>query len=150
MFIEMAKPGAEVVVDFYAVNGWWTKLHAKYIFRPFTKNMTHEKLLKLIEKNVDWMIKAQQFFNKIKLGKIVNRFIPLCDISGTLPQGLSKAQLREMCVLDTFDMFSPRYDQPQKVSAIVKWFKENGMENVWGGAIHYDNYVSYVVKGIKK
>jgi ubiquinone/menaquinone biosynthesis C-methylase UbiE len=148
--LEMAKTGAEVVVDFYAVNGWWTKLHSKYIFRPFTKNMTHEKLLKLIEKNVDWMIKAQQFFTKIKLGKIVNRFIPLCDISGTLPKGLSKAQLREMCILDTFDMFSPQYDQPQKVSTVVKWFKENSMENVWGGPIHYDNYTAYVVKGIKK
>ena len=148
--IEMAKPGAEVIVDFYAVNGWWTKVQAKYIFRPITKKWSNEKLLNKIEKNIDWMIAATTFFNKIGIGKFINRFIPICDIKGTLPQNLSKAELREWCVLDTFDMFSPQYDQPQKVSTVKNWFQQNGMEQVWGGTICFDNSTSYVVKGIKK
>ena len=148
--IEMAKPGAEVVVDFYGVNGWWTKLHAKYLYRPFTKKISHEKLLKLIDSNIDWMIKASRFFTKIGLGNIINRFIPICDIDGTLPASISHQQLRELCVLDTFDMFSPEYDSPQKIATVVNWFKQNGMEAVWGGKIKYDNCVASVVKGIKK
>ncbi len=148
--IEMAKPGAEVVVDFYCVNGWWTKLHAKYMFRPITKKWGNEKLLQKIEQNVDWMITATTFFNKIGIGKYVNRFIPICDIKGTLPQGLSKKELREWCVLDTFDMFSPEYDQPQKIATVKKWFKEFGMTDVWGDKIYFDNSVTYIVKGIKK
>ena len=60
--ISMAKPGAEVIVDFYCVNGWWTKVQAKYIFRPITKKWSNEKLLNKIEKNVDWMISATTFF----------------------------------------------------------------------------------------
>lgn len=148
--IAMAKPGAEVIVDFYCVNGWWTKLQAKYIFRPITKKWSNEKLLNTIEKNVDWMIAATTFFNKIGIGRFVNRFIPVCDIKGTMPKGLSKTELREWCILDTFDMFSPEYDQPQKVSTVKKWFEENGMEKVWGGEIRYDNCIAYVVKGIKK
>ena len=35
--ITMAKPGAEVIVDFYPIKGWWTKLQAKYSLRYFTK-----------------------------------------------------------------------------------------------------------------
>ena len=148
--LAMARPGAEVAVDFYCVNGWWTKVQAKYIFRPITKKWSNEKLLNKIEKNIDWMISATTFFNKIGIGRFVNRFIPICDIKGTLPQGLSKKELREWCILDTFDMFSPEYDQPQKISTVKKWFAENGMEQVWGGEVHYDNCVAYMVKGVKK
>jgi 2-polyprenyl-3-methyl-5-hydroxy-6-metoxy-1,4-benzoquinol methylase len=148
--IAMAKPGAEVIVDFYCVNGWWTKVQAKYILRPITKKWGNEKLFKKIENNIDWMIAITTFFNKIGVGKFINRFIPICDIKGTLPQGLGKQEIREWCILDTFDMFSPEYDQPQKVSTVKKWFQENGMHQVWGGNIYYDNCVAYVVKGIKQ
>lgn len=148
--IEMAKPGAEVIVDFYCVSGWWTKLHAKYMFRPITKKWSNEKLLKKIEKNVDWMIATTNFFNKIGIGRFVNRFIPICDIKGTMPEGLSKKELKEWCILDTFDMFSPQYDQPQTIATVKKWFEQNGMDKVWGGKVFYDNCVAYVVKGIKK
>jgi SAM-dependent methyltransferase len=147
--IEMAKPGAEVVVDFYPLTGWWTKLNAKYLLRPYSKKMSHEKLYKKIDKNIDWLIKSSRFFSKIGLGKIVNRFLPICDIDGTLPKGISYDQLRELCVLDTFDMYSPQYDQPQKIKEVVKWFKKYGMKEVWGGFITYDNCRAAVVKGIK-
>lgn len=148
--IEMVKPGGELVVDFYGVNGFWTKLQAKYLYRPFTKKMDNEKLYRLIEANVDWMIKTSFFFSKIGLGKIFNRFIPVCDIEGTLPKNIPYSQLRELCVLDTFDMFSPEYDCPQKVSTVRNWFKEYGMKDVWGGKVKYDNCVASVVRGIKK
>ncbi len=147
--IEMAKPGGEVIVDFYPLRGWWTKLHAKYLLRPWTKKMSHEKLYKKIERNIDWLIKTYRFFSKIGLGKVCNRFLPICDIDGTLPKGLSKEQLRELCVLDTFDMFSPQYDQPQKVSTVVDWFKKYGMKEVWGGYIQYNNGNAAVVRGIR-
>lgn len=148
--IEMVKPGGELVVDFYGINGWWTKLHAKYLYRPFTKKMNHQRLYQLIDKNIDWMIKTSRFFSKIGLGKIVNRFIPICDIDGTLPASLNYQQLRELCVLDTFDMFSPEYDQPQKISTVTKWFDQHGMSDVWGGKIYYENAMASVVKGRKK
>lgn len=148
--IDMAKPGAEVLVDFYGINGFWTKLHAKYLYRPISKRMAHGNLFKLIDNNIDWMIKASRFFSKIGLGKIVNRFIPICDIDGTLPATLSYQQLRELCVLDTFDMFSPQYDHPQKIETVVNWFNKYGMDQVKGEKIKYDNCMASVVKGIKK
>ena len=147
--VSMAKPGAEIVVDFYPITGWWTKLSAKYLLRPYSKKMSHEKLYKKIDNNIDWLIKTSRFFSRIGLGRVLNRFLPICDIEGTLPKGLPKDQLRELCVLDTFDMYSPQYDQPQKIKDVVKYFEEHGVKDVWGGFIHYDNCRAAVVKGKK-
>jgi SAM-dependent methyltransferase len=149
--IEKAKPGGELVVDIYPVYGWWTKVHAKYIFRPWTKKMNHEKLLARIDKNADKLIGAYNFFDKIGLGKIVNRFIPVCDIKGTLPRNLSKKELREWVVLDTFDMYSPEHDHPQRIETVKGWFEKHGMEVSFAGTIPYGgNFKAAVVKGIKK
>ena len=148
--IEMVKPGGQLIVDFYPIRGWWTKINAKYIFRPWTKKMSHEKLYKKIYSNIDRLIKYYRFFSKIGLGKIVNRFLPICDIDGTLPKDLPYEQLRELCVLDTFDMFSPQYDQPQKISTVVSWFNKYGMKDVFGGDVPYQNFYAAVVKGVKK
>ena len=147
--INMAKSGTEVIVDFYPVMGWWTKVNAKYILRPFTRKMSHEKLYKKIDRNIDWLMKTYRFFSKLGVGRWVNRFLPICDIDGTLPKGLSREQLRELCVLDTFDMFSPQYDQPQKINSVKRWFTKYGMKEVWGGFIHYENCKAAVVKGIR-
>ena len=147
--IEMIKPGGELVVDFYPVTGWWTRLQAKYLLRPWTKKMSHEKLYKKIDRNIDWLIKTNRFFSKLGVGRLFNRFVPICDIDGTLPQGLPYPQLRELCVLDTFDMFSPEYDQPQPISRVSDWFKKYGMTNVWGGFVKYQNCRAAVVKGTK-
>lgn len=146
--IDMAKPGGEVIVDFYPIKGWWTKLQAKYLLRRFTKKMDHEKLYKKIDNNIDWLIKTSKFFSKLKLNKL-NRFLPICDIEGTLPKNLPYHQLRALCVLDTFDMFSPEYDQPQKISTVINWFKKYNMKEVKGEEIIYNNGKASVVKGIK-
>jgi len=146
--IDMVKPGGELVVDFYPYKGWWTKLQAKYILRPFTKNMDNEKLYKKIDRNIDSLINTSKFFSRVGLNKL-NRFLPICDIEGTLPKNLSYAQLRDLCVLDTFDMFSPQFDQPQKINNIINYFKKYDMQNVWGGEIKYENYKAAVVKGYK-
>jgi SAM-dependent methyltransferase len=147
--LDMAKPGAEVVVDFYPINGWWTKIHAKYLLRPFSKKMNHQQLYEKINRNADRLISVYKFFSKIGLGKIVNRFLPVVDIDGTLPSGLPKEQLRELVVLDTFDMFSPQYDQPQRIKTVEGWFKKYGMTAVWGGYVQDGKFRAAVVKGIK-
>ena len=148
--INQLKPGGELVVDFYPINGWWTKISAKYIFRPYTKKMSHKKLLEIIEKNVGWMMKLYSFFNKMGVGRLVNRFLPLCDIEGTLPHNLSKKELQEWVILDTFDMFSPAHDHPQRISTVKKWFEEFGMWVSFSGVIKIgDNIKAAVVKGIK-
>lgn len=149
--IAKARPGAEVAVDFYPVTGWWTKVNAKYMLRPFTKKMSHEKLLSKIDRNANRLISLYNFFDRIGLGKIVNRFIPVVDIKGTLPHNLSKEELREWVVLDTFDVYSPQHDHPQRISTVKKWFEELGMNVTFAGFLTYGSGAKVaVVKGIKK
>jgi len=143
------KKGGELVVDFYTITGWWTKIHAKYIFRPWTKKMSHEKLLEKINRNADWLIKLYNFNYKIGLGKILNRFLPIPDIKATIPDNLSQQELRDWVVLDAFDMFSPEYDQPQTIKQVKKWIEEAGMEVSFADFVHYDNARAAVVKAIK-
>ena len=97
-------------------------------------------------------MKLYFFFDKIGIGKWVNRFLPICDIKGTMPADLTPQQLREWVILDTFDMFSPEHDRPEKVATVKKWFEELGMEVSFAGIINYgkENFTSAVVKGIKK
>jgi ubiquinone/menaquinone biosynthesis C-methylase UbiE len=149
--IAKAKIGGEVIVDFYPVKGWWTKIHAKYILRPITKKLSHARLLRLIERNVNWLIALSNFFDRIGAGKILNRFLPICDIKGTLPAGLSKKELREWVILDTFDMFSPEHDHPQPISTVKKWFEESGMQVTFADTITFgkEKFTASVVKGIK-
>lgn len=146
---EMVKEGGELVVDFYPIKGIWTKFHMKYFLRPITRKMEQKSLLRYIEKNIDWMIFVTNFFNKIGMGKILNRFIPICDIKNTFPEHLSKKEIREWAILDTFDMFSPAYDFPQKIKTVVQWFEECGLKNVFSGYISYGTNQVAVVKGVK-
>ena len=148
--IAMVKKGGEIAVDFYPIRGFYTKIHAKYLLRPFTRNMDNARLMKLIRRNVGWMTSLTRTFNKIGIGKITNRFIPICDIEGTIPKNLSKEQQKEWIILDTFDMFSPKYDDPQKISTVARWFEEFGLKDIQAGFINYaDGFEAAVVKGVK-
>jgi SAM-dependent methyltransferase len=148
--IRMVKPGGELIVDFYPVKGWYTRIHAKYLLRPLTRKMDHRKLLGLIEKHASKLIRAYRFFDRLGVGLIVNRFLPICDIRRTLPANLSEAELREWVILDTFDMFSPQYDQPQRLETVARWLTEAGMRAVTPSIVRYgDGNEIYTVKGIR-
>ena len=132
--VAMAKPGGEIVVDFYCIRGFWTKLHAKYLLRPITKRMSHERLLRLIDRNADWLIGLSKGLRKARLN-VLNRFLPICDIQGTLPPNLSAQQLREWVVLDTFDMLSPEFDNPQRISTVERMFSDAGAKVTFAGHV---------------
>ena len=145
------KPGGELVVDFYPYHGFWTKINAKYLLRTLLSGMNHEKLLNLIDAHIDWMIGLSRFFTKIKIGFLLNRFIPICDIPSTLPETLSSANRREWVKLDTFDMFSPQHDQPQKKKDIENYFKTSGITHLTCETITYaKNLKVTYCKGTKR
>ena len=136
--LEAVKPGGEVVVDFYLQKGWWTKICAKYMLRPFLKNIGSQRLASLIDAHVDKMIGLYMLFKKWGIGRIANRFIPVCDIDKILPEGLSPEDLREWVMLDTFGMFSPKYDRPQRISAVKSYFEEAGAEVTYAGFVEHE------------
>jgi len=147
--IDKTKPGGEIVVDFYAIKGWWTKLHAKYLIRPVSKRLSNRKLMRMIEANIDWLIQVERVLHSCKLG-LLARFLPIVDIQGTFPKYLSDAEKREWAVLDTFDMFSPSFDNPQRIKDVVEMFKCFGAEVTFAGFENFGDSSAAVVRGIKR
>lgn len=148
--VAKAKPGGEIVVDFYPIRGWWTKVHAKYLLRPVTKRLSPERALSLIERNVDWLIKLSGTLDRVGLSPL-RRFLPVCDIRGTVPSSLSPKELREWVILDTFDAFTPTYDNPQRVETVGKMFERAGATVTFAGFVkNGENSQAAVVRGIKR
>jgi DNA-binding PadR family transcriptional regulator len=143
------KPGGELVVDFYPIKGWYTKINAKYLLRPLLKRMEHEKLLTLIKNSVP-RLKKIYFFNKRKGLARLNRFVPISEMPEALKNCLNDKEIEEWMMLDTFDMFSPAYDKPQRLNTVKKWFIELDFINVEADFIQYDKEMeASVVKGTK-
>lgn len=147
--IDKAKPGGEIAVDFYPIKGWWTKINAKYLLRPITKRMSHDKLLHLIESNVDWLIKAHFLLHSMGLG-VMTRFLPVCNVKESFPKTLTTSELREWAILDTFDQYSPEHDHPQRMLNVVKMFEKHGARVTFAGVEPYgDRGAASVVRGVR-
>lgn len=125
-----AKKGGTLVVDVYGKSLARRILHGKYWVRTFTSRMDHKTLYPLVEGWVNFWWPVTSFIaRRIPQGRRINRLVFLiADYTGYLP--LSSNQLKEWAVLDTFDMFSPRYDKPSTVSEVKDWFKEAGFQNI--------------------
>jgi SAM-dependent methyltransferase len=148
--IAKAKPGGEIAVDFYPINGWWTKVNAKYILRPITKRMSHDQLLDLIERNVDWLIKAHFLLHNLGLG-LLTRFLPVCNVKESFPAILTKPELREWTILDTFDQYSPEHDHPQRIADVARMFERHGASVTFSGFEEVSSgRFGAVVRGVKR
>lgn len=146
--INMLKPGGELVVDFYLLKGWYSKINAKYLLRPLVKNMDQHRMMKLIRATTPALLPVADFNRSIGLDTL-NRFLPVCYANNQIA-GLSKKEKIEWAVLDTFDMYSPTYDQPQTLETVAQWFKGFGMLNVDAQNIAYaDGFSAATVKGTR-
>ena len=146
--VSSAKIGGEIVVDFYPINGWWTKLHSKYILRPFIKRIEVEKLFRLIDRHIDKMLIMFDFLVKIKLG-VLTRFLPIADLR-SLSKYLDENQRRELAVLDTLDMLAPTYVNPQKNSTVCGWFEKYGAEVSFSGSVKHQYGFTNTIRAIRR
>jgi SAM-dependent methyltransferase len=130
----MMQRGGYLCADFY-----WkrlrTMLHAKYLFRPFTKRMAQPKFFQLLERWVPSLLAISQALGRAPLiGRGLQRIVPVADYTGRFP--LSDQQLKEWALLDTFDMLAPTYDNPQTAATVRRWFEEAKLTNIeighWG------------------
>jgi len=110
--------------------------------------LKYETVKFFFTKHIKKLIKAYYFLEKYKLG-ILNRFIPIADISNTIPKNIDKKTLEEMILLDTIDIYTPKYDQPQKIKKIASMIGLNNFKILFAGKINYLNFSSTVVRGKK-
>ncbi len=146
--VSKAKRSGKIVVDFYPIRGWWTKVNAKYMLRPLTRRMRHDRLLRLVDRNVDWLMAAYWRLVRWRLGALT-RFLPVADLR-YMPRSLSTEEAREWAVLDTFDMFSPEYDHPQRVEAVAGMFRRAGARVTFAGYVDVAGAQAAVVRAIRE
>lgn len=146
--VNVTKPGGQIVVDFYTLKGWYTKIHSKYILRPITKRLPKLLLINLIRLNIHWMIGLFDLLCLLHLG-FLTRFIPIADIRG-FPKELTDSQRIEWGIMDTFDCFAPKYDTPHRISDVANIFTELGCNIIFAGVIDLPNGAASVVRVEKR
>jgi len=145
--VRKVKTGGEIVVDFYRIRGFWTRISAKYLLRPITRRMPQERLLRAIERHIGWLIKAHEGLTRLGLGALT-RFLPIVDLR-TFPPSLTAEQRREWAVLDTFDIYSPEYDNPQRIADVADMFRRSGADVTFAGAIETVTGSAAVVRAVR-
>lgn len=105
-------------------------LWPKYWFRPVTKRMDPQRLFRWVERLVPFLLPVSDLISRVPLaGRKLRYAVPVTNYRLDYP-GLTKKQLYEWAVLDTFDMFGPAFDQPQSAKTLEGWFARTGLRNV--------------------
>ena len=122
------KENGKVAVTVYEKK-WYTPLYGKYLWRPFLKGMSDEKLLNLINKTMPYLFPLTSFLFSLPLiGKVFIFLIPVANYIHE--KELSRDQRYAWAILDTFDMLSPEFDQPPSPEEIWNALSSAGVRNL--------------------
>jgi 2-polyprenyl-3-methyl-5-hydroxy-6-metoxy-1,4-benzoquinol methylase len=119
------RPGGEIVIDVYAAR-LRSLLSWKYLLRPITKRMDNKKLYRFIERAIPVLLPVSELLFRA-LGRFGPRLLPIVHYPSL---GLSPELTRRWAVLDTFDMYSPAHDHPQRIATVRSWFDAVGFVDV--------------------
>lgn len=129
------KPGGEVVVDVYELS-WRSLLAGKYALRVVTKRIPPRRLFPLVRLYFALLWPLLWPFHLL-LGRRawrVGALLGVTDYRGI--HDLPREKLRELSLLDTFDMLSPAHDHPRSVGQVRRWFERAGLESIFVGPGH--------------
>ena len=88
--------------------------------------MEKERLYKLVSKITPYLIPVAAALRSIA-GSAGARLVPIVEYSHL---GLRPEMNRDWSILDTFDMYSPAHDHPQRISTVTQWFKVQGFTDL--------------------
>ena len=122
------KSSGKIAVTIYERKPW-TLLYPKYLMRPITRRLNKQTLLKLIKSSMPLLFPLTSvLFRFPVLGRLFVFVIPVANYVGE-PQ-LSRSQRYDWAILDTFDMLSPEFDQPQTEREVVDALASAGIEDI--------------------
>ena len=122
------KDGGRIAVVSYERKPW-TKLNAKYLIRPLTRRLSPPVLLRAIRWMMPLLFGASEVFFRLPvIGRAFRFAIPVANY--TDEPRLSLRQRYRWAILDTFDMLSPAYDQPQTAADVVSALAQAGIMDV--------------------
>ncbi len=127
--IPFLKPGGELVVDCYLSQPLKDMFNLKYLLRPVFKWWRLSWLFKLcsVATSMEYDLKA--FLVKVPLiGRHIANLVPIGALNYEPEYYFSVSEIKEIKALSMFDMLSPKYDQPQKISDFRSWMACAGLE----------------------
>ncbi len=122
------RPGGRLAVDVYPaflLNVLWPK----YWLRPLTKRLPQRTLFRLVKLMVRFLLPVSRLVSRIpRIGRKLRYFIPVMNHEPDFP--LSKAQVEEWAILNTYDMLAPEHDHPQTAATLEAWFEKAGLAQI--------------------
>ncbi len=124
----LLKAGGRIAVTIYERKPW-TLLNAKYLVRPVTRRMNKRLLLYTIKGLMPILFPVTEVVYRIPyVGRAFMFAIPVANY--VHEPRLSLRQRYRWAVLDTFDMLSPRFDQPQTEADAERPLRREGIEEI--------------------
>lgn len=124
----LVKPGGGLSIDVYRKDGLIRPWKSKYVWRPLTKRMKPENLLRLLEWFIPKWLPVDTAIKRIPhIGNYLGSVIPCWNYYLT---DLSPDQKVAWAIMDTFDALAPAYDIPARLEDVRAWFAELGWIDV--------------------
>jgi SAM-dependent methyltransferase len=123
------RPGGEIVIDVYEKKAGFPKL--KYIARPFFKPLGTKGTYRLLSWTIPRAFEIKKALYSIPgVGPKLGALIPIGPISHAPRLNYTDEDLKQVKILSALDMFSPVYDQPQRMEDVQQWFDGAGLVEV--------------------
>jgi SAM-dependent methyltransferase len=128
--VPFLRPGGEIVVDVYEQRLFPPKL--KYLVRPVTRRMSPEALYGVLNTAIPAAFDVKKAIHSVPgVGPKLARLIPIGPLSHTnIGLHYTEDELKQVKVLSAFDMLSPKYDSPQRIQDVRRWFEEAGLTEI--------------------
>jgi ubiquinone/menaquinone biosynthesis C-methylase UbiE len=131
------KSGGKISIDYYRkLNGLSPWSTPKYFWRPLTKKMKPQLLLKIIKIYMPLWLPIDTAIRSIpKVGDKILSIIPI-PCWNYLGYGLTYSQRLQWAILDTFDALAPAYDFPKtknEIEEMVESQENASVEIFYGG-----------------
>ena len=128
----LVKPGGQIGLWIYEVD-WKTFIGTtgfKYALRPVVSRLSRERQMNFCNALVElfWPV-AWTVKNWGMLGKAIMRLLPTAS-AHLQPVRLNAQDFKRWMLLDTFDAYTPAYDQPQTFGRVARELTARGFGNV--------------------
>tara|TARA_Y100001970_G_scaffold269322_1_gene361635 strand:+ start:13701 stop:14705 length:1005 start_codon:yes stop_codon:yes gene_type:complete len=126
----LLKPHAPLGYNFYEMTLSRRLQIVRAALRLITPYIPQGVLLKLCLTMVIVLFPITRVISRIRFLRYGIRFLPIC--ASHQPE-LCRNQQLEWTLLDTFDWYNPRYDQPQRHVRVAEILAEEGLEDIESG-----------------
>lgn len=125
---KVLRQGGQLAITAYELRRW-TPLYSKYLVRRLTRRLSDRTLLRALKVLMPILFPITELLFRVPMaGKYFAFLIPVANYVNE--RGCTWRQRYQLAILDTFDMLSPDFDQPQTQLELVDVLSSEGIEGI--------------------